>query len=145
MLGLPAPFVPHSASLSPATAAQVLSTPVPVSAPPTSLDDCLFSISLVSVPLAVRFSVSSGCARRRSVSTYAAILVLPNLTLILQPPSIPNPTFYVGIGTDGTPISCRWYNLLLYFAYCLSFHTIMQVLLEQIFILFVYVPMAWTC
>ena len=31
---------------------------------------CLFSISLVSVPLAVRFSVSSGC-----VSTYAAILV----------------------------------------------------------------------
>ena len=40
-----------------------------------SLDECLFSISLVSVPLAVRFSVSSGCARRRSVSTYAAILV----------------------------------------------------------------------
>ena len=51
--------------------------PVPVSAPPTSLDECLFSISLVSVPLAVRFSVSSGCARRRSVSTYAAILVPP--------------------------------------------------------------------
>ena len=74
--GLPAPFVPHSASLSPATATRVLSTPVPVSAPPTSLDECLFSISLVSVPLAVRFSVSSGCARRRSVSTYAAILVL---------------------------------------------------------------------
>ena len=79
------------------------------------------------------------------MSTYAAILVLPNLTLILQPPSIPNPTFSVGIGTDGAPISRRWYNLLLYFAYCLSFHTIMQVLLEQIFILFVYVPMAWTC
>ena len=54
---------------------QVLSTPVPVSAPPTGLDECLFFISLVSVPLAVRFSVSSGCARRRSVSTYAAILV----------------------------------------------------------------------
>ena len=51
--------------------------PVPISAPPTGLDECLFSISLVSVPLAVRFSVSSGCARRRSVSTYAAILVLP--------------------------------------------------------------------
>ena len=63
VLGLPAPFVPHSASLSPATATRVLSTP------PTSLDECLFSISLVSVPLAVRFSVSSGCARRRSVST----------------------------------------------------------------------------
>ena len=76
VLRLPAPFVPHSASLSPATATRVLSTPVPVSAPPTSLDECLFSIFLVLVPLAVRFSVSSGCARRRSVSTYAAILVL---------------------------------------------------------------------
>ena len=73
---LPAPFVPHSASLGPATAMRVLSTPVPVSASPTSLDECLFSIFLVLVPLAVRFSVSSGCARRRSVSTYAAILVL---------------------------------------------------------------------
>ena len=77
VLGLPAPFVPHSASLSPSTATRVLSTPVPVSTPPTSLDECLFSISLVLVPLAVQFSVSSGCARRRSVSTYAAILVLP--------------------------------------------------------------------
>ena len=36
----------------------------------------LFFISLVSDFLAVRFSVSSGCARRHSVSTYAAILVL---------------------------------------------------------------------
>ena len=76
VLWLPAPFVPHSASLGPATATRVLSTPVPVSAPPTGLDECLFFISLVSDPLAVRFSVSSGCARRRSVSTYAAILVL---------------------------------------------------------------------
>ena len=50
--------------------------PGAVSAPPTSLDECLFSIFLVLVPLAVRFSVSSGSARRRSVSTYAAILVL---------------------------------------------------------------------
>ena len=72
---LPAPFIPHSASLSPATATRVLSTLVPVSAPTTSLDECLFSIFLVLVPLAVRFSVSSGCVRRRSVSTYAAILV----------------------------------------------------------------------
>ena len=77
VLRLPAPFVPYSASLSPATATRVLYTPVPVSAPPTSLDECLFSISLVLVPLAVRFSVSSGCVRRRSVSTYAAILVPP--------------------------------------------------------------------
>ena len=71
-----APLVPHSASLGPAIATRVLSTLVPVSAPPTSLDECLFFISLVSDPLAVRFSVSSGCARRCSVSTYAAILVL---------------------------------------------------------------------
>ena len=50
--------------------------PVPVSAPPTGLDECLFFISLVSDPHAVRFSVSSGCARRCSVSTYTTILVL---------------------------------------------------------------------
>ena len=82
VLGLPAPFVPDSASLGPATAMRVLFTPVPVSAPPASLDECLFFISLVSDPLAVRFSVSSGCARRRSVSTYAAILVLANKDFI---------------------------------------------------------------
>ena len=76
VLGLSASFVPHSASLSPATAMQVLSARVPVSAPPTGLDECLFSISLVLVPPAVQFSISSGCVRRRSVSTYAAILVL---------------------------------------------------------------------
>ena len=79
MVGLPAPLVPHSASLGPATATRVLSAPMPVSAPPTSLDECLFCISLVLDPLAVRFSVSSGCARRLSVSTYAAILVLPSI------------------------------------------------------------------
>ena len=76
VVGLPAPLVPHSTSLSPATATQILSVPVPVSAPPTGLDECLFFISLVPDVLAVRFSVSSCCARRRSVSTYAAILVL---------------------------------------------------------------------
>ena len=50
---LPAPFVPHSTSLGPATATQVLSALVPVSAPPTSLDECLFFISLVSDFLAI--------------------------------------------------------------------------------------------
>ena len=49
---------------------------LPVSAPPTGLDECLFFVSLVSDFLVVRFSISSGCARRRSVSTYATILVL---------------------------------------------------------------------
>ena len=72
---LPALFIPLSTSLSPARATRVLSSPAPVSAPPTGLDECLFFISLVSDFLAVRYSVSSGCARRRSLSTYAAILV----------------------------------------------------------------------
>ena len=76
VLGLPAPFIPHSTSLGPATATGVLLTLVPVSAPPTGLEECLFFISLVLDPLAVRFFVSCGCARRRSVSTYAVILVL---------------------------------------------------------------------
>ena len=49
---------------------------LPVSTPPTGLDECLFFISLVSDFLAVQFSVTSGCVRRRSVSTNAAILVL---------------------------------------------------------------------
>ena len=39
---LPAPFVPHSASLGPAKAMRVLSASVAVSAPPTGLDECLF-------------------------------------------------------------------------------------------------------
>ena len=80
---LPAPFIPHSASLGSATARRVLSAPVPVSAPPTGLDECLFFIYLVSDFLAIRFSVSSGCTRRHSVSTYAAILVLP-ITSVLN-------------------------------------------------------------
>ena len=74
MVRLPAQFDPHSASLGPATAMRVLSALVPVSPPPTGLDVCFFFIYLVSDFLALRFSVSSGCAR--SVSTYAAILVL---------------------------------------------------------------------
>ena len=53
VLRLPAPLVPHSASLGPTIAMRVLSTPVPVSAPPTGLDECLFFISLVLDFLAV--------------------------------------------------------------------------------------------
>ena len=44
---LPALLVPHSTSLGPAMATGVLSAPVPVSAPPTGLDECVFFISLV--------------------------------------------------------------------------------------------------
>ena len=47
------PFVPHSASLGPAMATRVLSALVPISTPPTGLDECLFFISLVSDFLAV--------------------------------------------------------------------------------------------
>ena len=72
---LPAPFVPHSASLGPTMAMRFLSAPVPVSTPPTSLDECLFFTSWVSDFLTSGFSVSSGCVRRRSVSTYTSILV----------------------------------------------------------------------
>ena len=73
---LPALFVPHSASLGPAMATRVLSSRAAISAPPNGLDECLFFISLVSGFLAIGFSVSSVCARRHSVSTYAAISVL---------------------------------------------------------------------
>ena len=75
VLGLPAPFVPHSTSLGPATATQVLSTPVPVSAPPTSLDvSFLFPWCRTSLPLDF---LSALVVRGGAVSTYAAILVLP--------------------------------------------------------------------
>ena len=50
---LPAPFIPHSASLGPAMATRVLSVRVPVSTPPTGLDVCFFFIYLVSDFLAV--------------------------------------------------------------------------------------------
>ena len=55
---------------------------LPVSTPPTCLDECLFFISLGSDLLAVGFSVSSGCARRCSVSTYTTILVLPSISCV---------------------------------------------------------------
>ena len=76
---LPAPFVPHSASLVPPQQHESSPPPLPIFTPPTGLDECLFFISLVWDFLSIQFSVSSGCARRRSVSTYAAILVLKTL------------------------------------------------------------------
>ena len=66
---LPAPFVPHSSSLGLARATGVLSAQLPVSTPPTGLDECLFFISLVSDFLAVRFSVSSGVYLCRHLSS----------------------------------------------------------------------------
>ena len=55
VLGLPVPFVPHSVNLGPTTATRVLSTPVPVSASPIGLDECLFFISLVWTSLPFDF------------------------------------------------------------------------------------------
>ena len=48
---LPAPFVPHSASLGLARAMGVLSTLAAVSAPPTSLDEFFFFFYLLGVGL----------------------------------------------------------------------------------------------
>ena len=59
-----------------ATATRVLSALVPVSAPPTGLAVCFFFIYFVSDFPAIRLSISSGWARRHSVSTYITILVL---------------------------------------------------------------------
>ena len=47
---LPALFVPHSSSLSPAMATRVLSAPVPISTPPTGLDVFLFYLLGVRLP-----------------------------------------------------------------------------------------------
>ena len=79
---LPAPFIPHSASLGPPWQRESSLPRLPISAPPTGLDGCLFFIYLVLHFLSVGFSVISGCARRRSVSTYAAILVLVLIGLL---------------------------------------------------------------
>ena len=76
---LPAPFVP-TPPVSVLPQQRESSPPwLPVSVPPTGLAECFFFISLVSGFLAIRFSVSSGCTRRCSVSTYASILVLPHV------------------------------------------------------------------
>ena len=74
----PAPFFPTPPVSVPPQQHESSLPRLPFSAPPTSLDECLFFIYLVSDFLAIRFSVSSGCARRLSVSTYATILVLPS-------------------------------------------------------------------
>ena len=76
VLGLPAPLVPHSASLGPPQPRE--SSPPRCPSPP--LLPVWMNVYVVFpwcwTPLPLDFSVSSGCARRRSVSTYAAILVL---------------------------------------------------------------------
>ena len=53
--------------------------PLPISAPPTGLDECFFFISLVVGLPCCSLSVGSGCARRRNVSTYASSLVFPTM------------------------------------------------------------------
>ena len=76
VLGLPAPFVPHSASLGPTTATRVLSL-LAAHLRPSYLSVLMFIFYFLDVRLPCRqFSVSSGCERKCSVSTYATILVL---------------------------------------------------------------------
>ena len=133
---LPVPFVPHSASLSPATATRVLSTPVPVSAPPTSLDECLFCVSLVLDLLALRFSVSSGCARRRSVSTYAAILVLPKKTFKRWGDGSRQLSIYLSIYLSSV-LSIS--HLSIYVSICIRY----SIILEQHFYSFKYVTLKY--
>ena len=45
---LPSPFIPHSASLGPPQQHKSSLPWLPVSAPPTGLDECFFFINLVS-------------------------------------------------------------------------------------------------
>ena len=96
---LPAPFVPHSASLGPATARRVLSTPVPVSAPPTGLDEGLFFYFLGVGPpcrsILCQFWLckeaqcvylchhlgSLICISFKIISAFVVIIALPLLTL----------------------------------------------------------------
>ena len=75
---LPAPFV---TSLGPATATGILSTLVPVSAPPTGLDVCFFFIYLVSNFLAVRFSVKNLFlyAQNRTKKMFIAVTTDPQI------------------------------------------------------------------
>ena len=83
----PTPQSTTSLGLPAATSLGVLFTRLPVSTPPTSLDECFFFISLVvRLPYSSIFCQfwlffvfklccpSLGCARRHSVSTYASIL-----------------------------------------------------------------------
>ena len=86
---LPVPFVPHSASLGSATAKRVLSTPVPVSSPPTGLDECLFFYFLgVQLPCCSIFCQFWLCKEVQCVYLHCH-LVLKRLSLfncMLLPP-----------------------------------------------------------
>ena len=67
---------------------------------PALRSGCIFLfIYLVSHFLAVQFSVSSGCARRRSVSTYAAILILlPIFNWVVCVPGVESGEFFIYFG-----------------------------------------------
>ena len=111
---LPAPFIPQSTSLwVPPRCHKTCAPRLPVSAPPSGLDECFFFISLV-----VRLQCGSifcqfwlflflncccpfGCARRRSVSTYASLLV-----------SLSLPIFII---MDCLPSWCQLYKFFMYF------------------------------
>ena len=86
-LACPIPQSSTSLGVPAAALLQILSAWLPVSAPPTGLDECFFFISLVvRLPYSLIFCQfwlflflncccpSFGCARRHSVSTYSSIL-----------------------------------------------------------------------
>ena len=89
---LPALLVPHSASLGPAMATRVLSAPVPVSAPPTGLDECLFFYFLgVGLPCHSIFCQFWLCEeaqcvylRRHLGSPINSLLTLYSFTILLK-------------------------------------------------------------
>ena len=96
-VALPTLFVPQSATSLPSRCCKSSPPWLSVSAPPTGLDECFFFISLVvGLPFGSVFCqfwlflflsccCPFGCARRRSVSTYASILVLhPNMVMLMK-------------------------------------------------------------
>ena len=123
---LPAPFVPHSTSLGLPRQRESSLPWCPVSAPPTSLDECLFFSSLVLDFLVFRFSVISGCVRRYSVSTYATILVLPCRNFLINVSILSGVTALFRLSASSSLsfgrlyfsrnlfISCRFSNFLEY-------------------------------
>ena len=94
---------------------------LPVSAPPTGQDECLFFISLVLDFLAIQFSVSSGCARRRSVSTYAAILVLCTRYLNVYPIKVSTRKVSRIVSFSTIILICLRYDLISISRYILLF------------------------
>ena len=86
VVGLPAPFIPHSASLGPTTATRVLFALVPISAPPTGLD--------------VWFFISTWCRTSLPFDFLSVLVVRGGAVCLPTPPSwfCPQDFYYKQIG-----------------------------------------------